>query len=84
MVEFRLIAYRQCCVVQRVHPTGAEGIVLDYSSHGAFRVLDVKHYLDTRGGVRTIVTRDVAVHPESIEFCVADTPWAALKDLKAT
>ena len=51
---------------EKFEPTGAEGIVLDYASHGAFRVQDVQNYVNSRGGVRVVTTRDVSVHPETL------------------
>jgi hypothetical protein len=37
--------------------SGAEGVVLEYGPVRSFKVMDLKHYVDTKGEVRTHVTR---------------------------
>ena len=48
--------------------SGAEGIVMCYAQLGSYEILDVRHYEDTKGGVRTTTTRDVVLHPETFPF----------------
>ena len=57
--------------VEKYENPSALGVILCYARLGGYEVMDFKHYVDTKGGVRTHTTRDVAMLHAEIANAVA-------------
>lgn len=55
---------------EKFQPRGRKGLIYEYAQLGAFRILDMDEYVNGKGVVRIITTRDCKIQPLIFPFVV--------------